>query len=78
MGLPIIVVALTGPLLLVLGFVGWWPLSGQLTREEEIDDALHRYAQGVNKASYSTMMDLSRIRKEHGDNDRESGTRPSD
>jgi len=77
MGLPIIVVALTGPLLLGIGFVGWWTLSGQLTREEKIADALHRYKQGMSKARYRTMMDLSRIRKEYGDNDRESGPRPS-
>jgi hypothetical protein len=67
-----IVVAFIGLVLLVIGFVGWWALSGQLTREEKIADALHRYKRGVNRASYRTMMELSRIRMEHGGNERES------
>ncbi len=77
MELPIIVVALTGPLLLVLGFAGWWKLSGQLTREEKIANALKRYKEGADRTTYRAMMDLSRIRKGYGDNDRESVRRRS-
>jgi len=77
MGPLTIVLAVTGLLLLVIGFGGWWKLSGQLTREEKIEDALYRYKQGVDKASYRTLMDLTRIRKEYGDNDQRSVTRRS-
>jgi hypothetical protein len=65
-----IVIAFIGLVALLVGFVGWWALSGRLTRREKIADALHRYKRDVNRASYHTMMDLSRVRREYGGNER--------
>jgi hypothetical protein len=63
-------VVIVGLALLVLGFTGWWRLSGQLTPEEKIADALHLYKRDVNRATYRTMLDLSRIRMEYGNHER--------
>jgi hypothetical protein len=74
MELLAIIVALIGPVLLVGGFIGWWRWSAYLTPEEHIADVLHRYEQEVDKDTYTTITNLLRIREEHGDDARGSGT----
>ena len=69
MELLVSVLPVAGAVLFVLGFAGSWKLGGQLTREEKVDDTLHRYKLAVNRLNTDALMDLERIRKESHDND---------